>query len=198
VIRDIAEFSRSGVACRRIDELDVPVEAWRAAMSHAGRREGVRVRTFLIPRTPPDAGRGGQLVFAVRTDPLPDPAMQRQGLLRWWRTAELGMPFERWRAALRRVARREGALVRTFLVPHPVAHRGDRADQLVFAVWTDATDPAQPTAPRSTACSSTRPEPLPVTDLAVYAADRSRRAASIARHPSTSGDRPAGGGDADR
>ena len=49
MIRDVTEFSRTGVVCRRVDELDVPVGAWRPAMCHAGRRQGARVRTFLIP-----------------------------------------------------------------------------------------------------------------------------------------------------
>jgi hypothetical protein len=51
MIRDVTEFSRTGVASRRVTELDIPVAAWRAAMCHAGRRESVRVRAFLIPPT---------------------------------------------------------------------------------------------------------------------------------------------------
>ena len=60
------------------------------------------------------------------------------------------------------------------------------------------TNRAPPPSPRSTHrrpfCDSTssftteRPIPLPVTDLAGYAADRARRAAAIARHPSVVGD----------
>jgi hypothetical protein len=51
MIRDVTEFRRTGVASRRVTELDIPVAAWRAAMCHAGRRDGARVRTFLLPRT---------------------------------------------------------------------------------------------------------------------------------------------------
>ena len=52
MIRDVIEFRRSGLACRRVAELDIPVQAWRAAMRHAGRREDARVHTFLIPPHP--------------------------------------------------------------------------------------------------------------------------------------------------
>jgi hypothetical protein len=34
VIEDVAEFQRAGMLCRRVDELNIPVEAWRAAMRH--------------------------------------------------------------------------------------------------------------------------------------------------------------------
>ena len=51
MIRDVTEFRRTGVASRRVTELDIPVAAWRAAMCHAGRRDCARVRTFLLPRT---------------------------------------------------------------------------------------------------------------------------------------------------
>jgi hypothetical protein len=49
VIRDVVEFRRSGLACRRVAELKIPVEAWRAAMRHACRREDTPVHTFLVP-----------------------------------------------------------------------------------------------------------------------------------------------------
>ena len=35
MIRDVAELRRTGVASRRVAELDIPATAWRAAMCHA-------------------------------------------------------------------------------------------------------------------------------------------------------------------
>src|SRR3954452_12536276 len=49
MICDVTEFRRSGVAGRLVSELDVPVAVWRAAMCHAGRHDGVRIRTLLVP-----------------------------------------------------------------------------------------------------------------------------------------------------
>jgi hypothetical protein len=189
MIRDVTEFSRTGVASRRVTELEIPVAAWRAAMCHAGRRESVRVRTFLLPPTVDADDPRDQLVFAVRTDPPPDPAVQQRGLLRWWRVDELNMPFDRWRAALHRIARRDHVRVHTFRVPPTVPDRDDDPNQLVYAFWVDPADPRQtpaaspPPAPAAATPCAGR-EPLPVTNLADYAASRSRRAASIARHPS--------------
>jgi hypothetical protein len=94
-------------------------------MCHAGRRDDARVRTFLLPRTIDADDPRDQLVFAVRTDPPPDPAVQQHGLLRWWRIDELNMPFDRWRAALHRVARQEHIRVHTFRVPPTVPDRDD-------------------------------------------------------------------------
>jgi hypothetical protein len=190
MIRDVTEFSRTGVASRRVAELDIPVAAWRAAMCHAGRRESVRVRTFLIPPTIDADDPRDQLVFAVRTDPPPDPAVQQQGLLRWWRVDELNMPFDRWRAALHRIARRGHVRVHTFRVPPTVPDRDDDPDQLVYAVWIDPADPRQtstasPASPPPAVTPRARRGPSPVTNLADYRAGNSRRAASIARHPSS-------------
>ncbi len=201
MIGDVIEFRRTGVACRWVTDLDIPVAAWRAAMCHAGRRDGARVRTFLIPRTtdanvPPD-----QLVFAVRTDPPPDPAVQERGLLRWWRIDELNMPIDRWRAALHRIARREHARVHTFRAPAAVPDREDHPHQLVYAFWVDRADPRQtpatsPPRPPAAAVPRTRRRPLPVTNLADYAG--SRRAASIARHPSAHRNKEGDAGEVDR
>jgi hypothetical protein len=187
VIRDVAEFTRTGVVWRRVDDLGIPVGAWRAAMCHAGRRSGARVRTFMVPSAASDAGGASaeQLVFAVRTDPPPDPAAQRQGLLRWWRVDELNMPFDRWRAALRRVGRRQGVPVHTFLVPPPSASHNHR-DQVVYAVWAEPADVQDSAVPPCTV-GTARPAPLrPVTYLAEYAATRSLRAVAMADHPSRS------------
>jgi len=201
VIRDVSEFRRTGVASRLVSELDVPVAAWRAAMCHAGHHDGVRVRTFLVPlnRVDPE-NRPGQLVFAVRTVPPPDPSAQRLGLLHWWRVGDLTIPFDRWRAELHRVARQGHVRVQTFLVP-PSADGVDDPDQLVFVVWADSADPrgttrSSPVGPAAGASPTTRP----VTDLAGYRADRLGRARSIASHPSSFGDHREGehgGGDQD-
>ena len=100
MIRDVIEFRRSGLACRRVAELDIPVQAWRAAMRHAGRREDARVHTFLVPphlATPAD--RQEQVVYAVRTDPPPEIAVLPQGLL-WRRVDQLDMPVDTFRAVM--------------------------------------------------------------------------------------------------
>jgi hypothetical protein len=175
VIRDVAEFRRTGVASRRVAELDVPVEVWRAAMCQVARQDGARVRTFVVPSTPsePDDRPAGRMVFAVRVDPPPDRIGGQDRQVRWWRLDELGMPFDRWRAALHRAARREKVRVTTFLVPARGADRG-APGQLVYLVWADpvpvASAPASPPRPVRA--------PRPVTDLARYAA---------ARHPSAVG-----------
>lgn len=202
MIRDVSEFRRTGVASRLVSELDVPVAAWRAAMCHAGHRDGVRVRTFLVPlnRVDPE-DRPGQLVFAVRTVPPPDPSAQRLGLLHWWRVGDLTIPFDRWRAELHRVARQGHVRVQTFLVP-PSTDGVDDPDQLVFVVWADSADPrgtthSSPVGPAAGAGPTTRP----VTDLADYRADRLGRARSIASHPCSFGDHRKGeheDGDQDR
>jgi hypothetical protein len=203
MIRDVSEFRRTGVASRRVADLHLPVGAWRAAMCHAGRRDGARVRTFLLPRTIDAGDPRDQLVFAVRTDPPPDPAVQQHGLLRWWRIDELNMPFDRWRAALHRVARREHVRVHTFRVPATVPDRDDDPDQLVYAFWVDPTDPRQtpagsPAAAPAAAVPRARREPLPVTNLANYVPGRSRRAISIARHPSHHSKQEDDAGEVDR
>jgi hypothetical protein len=202
MIRDVAEFRRTGLASRRVAELDIPVGAWRAAMCHAGRRDGARVRTFLLPPTinaddPPD-----QVVFAVRTDPPPDPAVQQHGLLRWWRVDELNMPFDRWRSALHRIARREHVRVHTFRVPPTVPDRNDEPNQLVYAFWVGPADPRQtpalvPAASPAAVVPRRGRGPLPVTNLAAYATNHSRRAASIARHPSHRSDQEDDAGEVD-
>jgi hypothetical protein len=181
MIRDIAEFRRLGVASRRVDELTVPVAAWRAAMCRAARQDGTRVRTFVVPSVPD--GRWNQMVFAVRIDPPPSIVADQHGLLRRWRMDEVGMPFRRWRAVMHKVARRQRARVHTFVVP---PGDSDDPDQVVYVLWAGPTQagPAVGTAPTEGTPALT---PLPVTDLAGYAAGRALRAAAIARHPSVAG-----------
>jgi hypothetical protein len=168
VIRDVVDFRRSGLACRRVAELNIPVQAWRAAMRHAGRRADTPVHTFLVPRHLATAvDREDQVVYAVRTDPPPDAAGMEQGLL-WWRPVDrLDMPVNTVRAALHRFAQAEGARLHTFLASHGPAGSGDRPGQLRYAVWAHAgPDPFSIVA---------RPPRLPlrpVTDLAAYAAHR--------------------------
>jgi hypothetical protein len=171
MIRDVAEFRRTGVASRRTDELNMPVEVWRAAMCRVARRDGARVRTFVVPSagTGPDERFDGRMVFAVRVDPPLDREEDRGAQVRCRRVDELGMPFPRWRATLHRAARRERTRVRTFLVPGRRAGR-EAPDQLVYLVWADAgpVEPV-PATPRPSVGA-----PRPVTDLARYAAARNR------------------------
>jgi hypothetical protein len=181
MIRDIAEFRRLGVASRRVDELTVPVAAWRAAMCRAAREDGTRVRTFVVPSVPD--GRWNQMVFAVRIDPPPSIVADQHGLLRRWRIDELGMPFRRWRAVMHKVARRQRARVHTFVVP---PGESDDPDQVVYVLWAGPKQ-AGPVLGTAHTEGTPAPTPLPVTDLAGYAAGRDRRAAAIARHPSVAG-----------
>jgi hypothetical protein len=79
VILDIAELRGLGQVYRRIDELDVDVDTWRAAMRRAARREGMRIRTFIVEkaavRVDDESAPRSDVVFAVRTDlPPADPA----------------------------------------------------------------------------------------------------------------------------
>lgn len=79
MIRDVAELCERGQVYRRVDELDVDVDTWRAGMRAAARREGIRIRTFVVEpagqRDDGESSPGSDLVFAVRTDlPPPDPA----------------------------------------------------------------------------------------------------------------------------
>ena len=170
MIRDLADFRRTGVASRRVVELGIPVEAWRAAMCRTARRDGARVRTFVVPSPVAVDDPVGRTVFAVRVDPPPDPHSEQGRHVRWWRVDELRLPFRRWRGAMHRVARRERARLHTFVVP-PEGADGDGPDQLVYAIWVEAeTAGATATAP-----SSSPRAPRPVTDLARYAAARRHR-----------------------
>jgi hypothetical protein len=168
VIQDVAEFRRTGVTGRRIGELNVPVREWRAAMCGVARRDGTRVRTFVLPFTAVGPDEDDGMVFAVRVRPPPDRLAGQGRFVRWWHVEELGMPFLRWRAALHRTARRERARTRTFLLP---AGGADQADQIVYLVWADADPIVPPLAPPPPSSHA----PRPVTDLVRYAA---------ARHPS--------------
>jgi hypothetical protein len=171
MIRDVVDFRETGLACRRVAELNIPVKAWRAAMRHAGGRAGTPVCTFLLPAHPTTIGdRQDQLIYAVRTHPAPDVTGQQQGLLWWRRVDQLDTPLRIVRVALRRFARGEGVRLHTFLAPQGRTESGDPPSQLVYAVWAQpGLDPfrvvARPPLP---------PAPLPVTDLADYTAARVR------------------------
>lgn len=80
MIRDVTQLREHGQVERRVDELDVDVATWRAGMRAAARREGMRIRTFVVELADPDARPdpaaappAGTLVFAVRTDLPVDP-----------------------------------------------------------------------------------------------------------------------------
>jgi hypothetical protein len=100
VIRDVTELREQGQVCRRVAALQVDPDTWRAGMRRAARREGMRIRTFVIEpppaantantdhadpavdgpgaalphdqQDPIDAALPGPLVYAVRTDLPPD------------------------------------------------------------------------------------------------------------------------------
>lgn len=88
MIRDIAALREHGQVSRRVVDLDVDVETWRASIRQTARREGMRIRTFLVPppSTAPGSAteqsvegpgadhtaEGGAIVCAVRTDLPPD------------------------------------------------------------------------------------------------------------------------------
>lgn len=95
VIRDVTELRELGQVYRRVADLDVDLDTWRAGMRRAARREGIRIRTFvvepapsetiddltdglddLLRHAPPDTASPAALVYAVRTDhpPAPDTA----------------------------------------------------------------------------------------------------------------------------
>lgn len=90
MIPDVAELRAFGQVCRRVDELGVDVATWRAGMRRCARREGMRIRTFVVDHADDNGGDppGGDdakprpgasasvLVFAVRTDlPPTDPVL---------------------------------------------------------------------------------------------------------------------------
>jgi hypothetical protein len=168
VIRDVVEFRRHGLACRRVAELNIPVDAWRAAMRHAGRHTDTPVHTFLLPPRPATAvDRQDRLVYAVRTDPPPDVAGLWQGLLWWRRVDELTMPLGTVRTAMHRFAHAEGVRLHTFLAPTARATTADPPSQLIYAVWAQhGPDPFSIIAPPRP------PPPRPVTHLAAYTARR--------------------------
>jgi hypothetical protein len=177
VIRDVVEFRRSGLACRRVAELNIPVQAWRAAMRHAARRADTPVHTFLVPpHLATAADREDQVVYAIRTDPPPDAPPDAAGMeqrLLWWRPVDrLDMPVNTVRAALLRFAHAEGARLHTFLAPPSPARSGDRPGQLLYAVWAHAGPD-----PFSIVARPPRPPLRPVTDLAAYTARRAHPSA---------------------
>lgn len=169
MIRDVVEFHRSGLACRRVADLKIPVAAWRAAMRHAGRRENTPVHTFLVPPHFATAvDREDQVVYAVRTDPPPDAGGLEQRQLLWWRPVDqLDMPVDNIRAELRRFARGEGVRLHTFLAPPGCPESGKAPGRFVYAVWArPGPDPFSIVAPRPL------PLPRPVTHLAAYTTRR--------------------------
>jgi hypothetical protein len=57
VIRDVTELREHGQVCRRVAALQVDPDTWRAGMRRAARREGMRIRTFVL--APPPAPSSG-------------------------------------------------------------------------------------------------------------------------------------------
>jgi hypothetical protein len=57
VIRDVTELREHGQVCRRVAALQVDPDTWRAGMRRAARREGMRIRTFVL--APPPAASSG-------------------------------------------------------------------------------------------------------------------------------------------
>jgi hypothetical protein len=57
VIRDVTELREHGQVYRRVAALQVDPDAWRAGMRRAARREGMRIRTFVLA-PPPTASSG--------------------------------------------------------------------------------------------------------------------------------------------
>ena len=107
VIRDVSEFRRTGVASRLVSELDVPVEclAGRDVSRRAPRRRSAtHLPRSAQPRRPGRSPRAAGVRRPHRPHP-PTLLTQKLGLLHWWRVADLGIPFDRWRAELHRVAR---------------------------------------------------------------------------------------------
>lgn len=152
VLRDMTQFHRAGQVCRRVEQLDVPVEAWRAEMRRSARLNGSRIHTVVLGSTGPERSCQDQSVYAVRLDRTAEAREPRGKALCWRRVDELAVPVETWRAVLRRAARREGIRIRTFLVPP--AEEADLTDQLVYAVWVGpslpSTPPSSRTSPRRT------------------------------------------------
>ena len=129
MIRDVTELREQGQVCRRVAALQVDPDTWRAGMRRAARREGMRIRTFLI-EPPPAADTAdtdhadpavdvpgsalphdqqdpvdaaalpGLLVYAVRTD-LPPERHTLMAMINQPAGARLGPTTE---AALRPVA----------------------------------------------------------------------------------------------
>jgi hypothetical protein len=59
VIRDVAELREHGQVYRRVAALQVDPDTWRAGMRRAARREGMRIRTFVLA-PPPTASSGNR------------------------------------------------------------------------------------------------------------------------------------------
>jgi hypothetical protein len=177
VIRDVVEFRRCGLACRRVADLNIPVDAWRAAMRQTGRRVNTPVHTFLIPPRPTTADeRLDQLVYAVRTDPPPEVIGLSHGLLWWRRTDELTMPLSTVRAAVRRFARAEGVLLHTFLATMACAQPADPQGRRIYAVWAQhGPDPFSIISPPLS--------PSAVIQLATYTARHARPSTSDQHSP---------------
>jgi hypothetical protein len=70
VIRDVTELREHGQVCRRVATLQIDPDTWRAGMRRAARREGMRIRTYVI--TPPPAASIGNSDHASHADHVVD------------------------------------------------------------------------------------------------------------------------------
>lgn len=133
VIRDVVEFRRSGLAYRPVAELNILVQAWRAAMRHAGRRADTLVHTFLGPphlATPADR----ETRWSTPSAPIPHLVPRGQRLLWWRRVDQLDMlvdTFARGDPPTRSPGRWSAS---HFLAPPACPGPPDPPGQLVFAV----------------------------------------------------------------
>jgi hypothetical protein len=66
MIRDVIELREHGRVCRRVATLPVDPDTWRAGMRRAARREGMRIRTYVI--SPPSAASTGNSGPADQAD----------------------------------------------------------------------------------------------------------------------------------
>lgn len=85
VIQDAAELRARGQVYRRVDELDVDVDTWRAGMRRMAQNEGMRIRTFLVladdDGSEEKSDSGSDLVFAVQTNFPPPTAAELAAIL---------------------------------------------------------------------------------------------------------------------
>lgn len=144
------ELRRTGLAWRWVDELDIPVSAWRAGIRAAARHEHIPIRTFLAlhPANAQWAGSDAtQAVYAIRTDRAPVRPPTPPGWLTWSQVDELDIPVENWRVLIRRVGRRNGVRIRTFLITPPGSRT--EAQQVIYTFTTTASPEPAPAPTRN-------------------------------------------------
>ena len=167
VIRDVVEFRRCGLACRRVAELDVPVERLAGGDAPCRAPRGRPVHTFLVPPRLATASIG-KTSWSTRSAPIPTRcrrAVARAAVVAAGRPAGLAGRHRPRRDTQVRARRRCSA-------PHLPRPIGPRKG--------GATGPSRlrglgPTRPRPVQHHRPRPPPpppRPVTHLAAYTARR--------------------------